>query len=533
MVAETTTSSTQLPAPLLSGRYVLGGSGSDLFSEPRCCAEVIRMIPPKEKGQKIQILYLGTAAYDAPQSMIRQTEYFRDAGAVVSEIRCSVGADLDSIRWITPAETEGEQPTVVGADGEGGASSSSVDRIKRFVEEEADAVLISGGNTLYAVDRLSGLGIHRWIQRAGERGAVLCGGSAGAVCWFENGHSDSADPDSFYAKFAEIEAMKLEVLEKTGEACDESTVRQRYQALREREQLDNMTLIEGGQKELASQKPGLSTLFEDAAAKPQGPSWDYIRIPGLGFLPGLCVPHHDKVQSNGSLRADHVNGMLTLLAEYGSTQRAICIDHWAVLVIENGQYRVLSFEDKPGSVIITSKTREFKPLKMDPCKVEVLDKETGEMRVTGLLNFDSSCEDSARKLSAALENLRLSDDQGPDRETALGQQEEIAYVKDRSGRPGVWIKEAVPASADHSNGVENRNTSTTTTTIEMRLAPWVGAVEELFVLGRSTGDSPAAAAALQRVRDQNPAFGQECILEQARASLRSSQQTQDATLTSA
>eukprot|EP01052_Picozoa_sp_SAG31_P018987 SAG31_NODE_1367_length_8615_cov_12.875763_4_plen_73_part_00 len=32
--------------------------------------------------------------------------------------------------------------------------------------------------------------------------------------------------------------------------------------------------------------------------------WEYIRIPCLGLLPGLCCPHHDRVQSNGVLRAD-------------------------------------------------------------------------------------------------------------------------------------------------------------------------------------------------------------------------------------
>ena len=32
-----------------------------------------------------------------------------------------------------------------------------------------------------------------------------------------------------------------------------------------------------------------------ADAKP----WKYIRVPCLGFFPGLCCPHYDKTQSNG------------------------------------------------------------------------------------------------------------------------------------------------------------------------------------------------------------------------------------------
>lgn len=30
-----------------------------------------------------------------------------------------------------------------------------------------------------------------------ESGAVLTGGSAGAICWFDGGHSDSMDPATY------------------------------------------------------------------------------------------------------------------------------------------------------------------------------------------------------------------------------------------------------------------------------------------------------------------------------------------------
>ena len=33
-------------------------------------------------------------------------------------------------------------------------------------------------------------------------------------------------------------------------------------------------------------------------------------IEGLGFLPGLCCPHHDRVQSNGVLRAEDFEKLL-------------------------------------------------------------------------------------------------------------------------------------------------------------------------------------------------------------------------------
>ena len=35
------------------------------------------------------------------------------------------------------------------------------------------------------------------FSQAADRGAVIGGGSAGAICWFDGGHSDSFDPDTF------------------------------------------------------------------------------------------------------------------------------------------------------------------------------------------------------------------------------------------------------------------------------------------------------------------------------------------------
>ena len=44
----------------------------------------------------------------------------------------------------------------------------------------ADVVLVSGGNTLFAVDRWHRAQMVGPLRAAMERGAVLCGGSAGA-----------------------------------------------------------------------------------------------------------------------------------------------------------------------------------------------------------------------------------------------------------------------------------------------------------------------------------------------------------------
>ena len=59
----------------------------------------------------------------------------------------------------------------------------------------ADVVYVGGGNTLKMMRRWRRLGVDDVLRAARAAGTVLCGTSAGAICWFERGHSDSM---SFY-----------------------------------------------------------------------------------------------------------------------------------------------------------------------------------------------------------------------------------------------------------------------------------------------------------------------------------------------
>ena len=74
------------------------------------------------------------------------------------------------------------------------------------------------------------------------------------------------------------------------------------------------------------------------------------RVPGLGFLPGLCCPHHDRIQSNGVPRAEDFEAMMR---RHGQ-EVGIAIDHWAALVIDGEDYRILAISDKPGSQLPTA-----------------------------------------------------------------------------------------------------------------------------------------------------------------------------------
>jgi dipeptidase E len=62
------------------------------------------------------------------------------------------------------------------------------------IVEEADIIFVAGGNTvnLLAIWRLHG--VDRLLRDAHRRGAVLAGSSAGSLCWFESGVTDSFGP---------------------------------------------------------------------------------------------------------------------------------------------------------------------------------------------------------------------------------------------------------------------------------------------------------------------------------------------------
>ncbi len=59
----------------------------------------------------------------------------------------------------------------------------------------ADIIYVGGGNTLKMMNLWRRHGVDKLLKTAYDNGRVLCGISAGAICWFEYGHSDSM---SFY-----------------------------------------------------------------------------------------------------------------------------------------------------------------------------------------------------------------------------------------------------------------------------------------------------------------------------------------------
>ena len=57
--------------------------------------------------------------------------------------------------------------------------------------EKADFIYVGGGDTLYMLKRWQEFGLLDLIKDAYDRGVIICGLSAGAICWFEDIYTDS------------------------------------------------------------------------------------------------------------------------------------------------------------------------------------------------------------------------------------------------------------------------------------------------------------------------------------------------------
>jgi dipeptidase E len=257
---------------MVKGVFV--GSGSEGMQSP----EVVQACLSLTSSSTPTVLYIGTATYDLPVPFDRQTKTFASQGCRITQLKCTEDGDC----------TLNEMTQLV---------------------DDANIIVVSGGNTLFACDRWNKVGLSPLLRQAAEKGKVLSGGSAGAICWFDAGHSDSADPDSYK------DAMKKEA----------------------------EVSINGNEDESSSAPSDVSQ------AKP----WKYIRVPCLGILPGLVCPHFDRTQSNGVLRATDFDAML-LRHPY---EVGLGIDHFSALVVDENSYTVLSMSDKTGSV----KGEEFAP----------------------------------------------------------------------------------------------------------------------------------------------------------------------------
>ncbi|KAL7467648.1 hypothetical protein ACHAXS_007892 [Conticribra weissflogii] len=253
-------------------KAVIAGAGA-CFADAEIAQAAIDLteLPTYE----ICVLYIGTASYDINLYKERQTNQFHKMGCHVKSLNIA-------------------------------NSSLTFEDMKRLVEG-ATIILVSGGNTLFAMERWRLLGLDLLIKIAVLRGVVMAGGSAGAICWFDGGHSDSMDPDTY----------RIPMLAKYGSKNGVPPNRSRFYGA----PVDDHNSVDERE-------------------------WDYIRVSGLGIFPGLICPHYDRIQSNGVPRLVDFDHMM----KRHSSELGIGIDHNAALLISGSDFRVLSIAGQSGSV---------------------------------------------------------------------------------------------------------------------------------------------------------------------------------------
>ena len=202
-----------------------------------------------------KVLYVGTASFDRTDKFLRQTKAFREMGCEIRRLDVS------------------EKDTV-----------PKIDEMKELVVEWAEVIMCSGGNTLHALLRWKEVGLDLLMKEASLKGVVLCGGSAGAGCWFSSLHTDSLRPDNRKNK----EHVKSELSE----------------------------------EELSD--------------------WDYTKISALGFVDAMCVPHFDATGTNGMKRSEHAEEML----KKDPSTLAIGVENDAALVIVGNEALAVSGDGK-------------------------------------------------------------------------------------------------------------------------------------------------------------------------------------------
>ncbi|MBS1400550.1 MAG: peptidase E [Clostridia bacterium] len=86
---------------------------------------------------------------------------------------------------------------------------SDMERLReKFLK--ADAIYVGGGDTVFMIEHWKKTGLLPLLEDAYERGVVLAGLSAGAICWFSDIYTDSlkAEDGTRYAMFKGLNWIK-------------------------------------------------------------------------------------------------------------------------------------------------------------------------------------------------------------------------------------------------------------------------------------------------------------------------------------
>lgn len=150
--------------PLLAPREVklrrivaLGGSR---LAETRATLSIDREILRLSGKKRPRVLYIPTASADDPEYQELFLKRYRDL----------LGCKVELLLLFRARPSAAERERLVGS---------------------ADIIYVGGGNTFRMMRLWKRLGVDRLLRKAWEDGKVMCGGSAGSICWFREGNSDS------------------------------------------------------------------------------------------------------------------------------------------------------------------------------------------------------------------------------------------------------------------------------------------------------------------------------------------------------
>ncbi len=139
------------------GKIVAIGGGEIALQETCAIDETIIRLSGKEIPR---VLFIPTASSDAPKYVSNFMDYYGTA----------LGCQVDTLYLVNvPIDTSVVAEKIL----------------------TADIIYVGGGNTLKMMTLWRKYGIDKLLKRAYKKDAVLCGVSAGAICWFECGNSDS------------------------------------------------------------------------------------------------------------------------------------------------------------------------------------------------------------------------------------------------------------------------------------------------------------------------------------------------------
>jgi len=300
-------------------KIVAAGKGKSV-SMPAIRDKIISLT----KKESPTILYLGTASFDKTEPYLAQTKGFREAGCRILRVNVS---------QTTQSTTSNQQQPL--------CKRKRTTQYLKDQFDQADAILASGGDTSHALQRWKDVGIDKFIVKAAFREqnpAVLCGGSAGGICWFSYCHIIQKPEDLLKQRQDSEELSDIES---------------------DHDEDDDDDLDDDGSQE--NRSSGVVNKGKDEEEL----QLEYFRINGMNIVPALCVPHHDVKPDNALPRAEDSNRMTLRYSNIPT----IGIDEAAALVLEGSRASVVSGDGKAKCYLkrcIYDKSKGGKRLKVTP-----------------------------------------------------------------------------------------------------------------------------------------------------------------------